>query len=364
MKAKKLYTILLIATYCLLLVSCSNKQTTMPVEKDVIDAVFASGHITTSDEYIVTANTEGYITKAYVKEGDSVKIDKPLFTLSNDVQSAQLENAIANYNEALSKANEDSPQIRQLQIQIEQAKNQLELDKKNYERYASLVKSNAVSQVEFDKIKLQFEASQNNLEVQEKSLADLKSNLNLNLDNAATQLKIQQENNSDYILSSSINGKVLDINKSQGELAKRGEAIARIGGGDIVIKLFVAEEDINYIIEGQKAVISLNTEKEKLYDAVISKVYPSFDKQEQSFIVEATFSGTTPKVYDGTQLQANIIIGEKQGVVIIPSEYLQKGDSVMLEDKNKKVAVKTGIKNDDWVEIIAGVNPSDKIAVK
>lgn len=344
----------------ILLTACVREQTTCPVRKPIVDAVFASGHISSENEYLVTANTEGYLTQVYVKEGDPVKTGSRLFRLSGEIQSALLANAQAAYEDALARVDPESPQLVQLKLKIDQAKTQLELDRKNFERYSRLLPSNAISRVDYDRAGVQYENSRRHFDIQRKALADLEKSLKLNLQNAKNQLKIQEESQTDCLITSSINGQVLTVSKKQGELVRKGETMAKIGGGETVIKLDIAEEDIRKIRLGQKAVISLNTDKDHLYAAAITKIYPAFDEKEQSFLAEATFRSDPGAVYAGTQLQANIIVDEKQDALIIPGDYLQNGDSVLLAS-GKKVAVKVGIKNNEWAEIVSGLQTTDKI---
>jgi multidrug efflux pump subunit AcrA (membrane-fusion protein) len=354
----------LIAALAITILSCGDDSNTItPVRKDIIDAVFASGYTINSDEYIVATKTEGFIQKSYVKEGDNVEAGDLLFQLSGDVQSSQLQNALAQYNDALFKVSPNSPQIISLQTQIEQAKSQVALDEKNYNRYSTLIKTNAVSQLEFEKSKLQYEASLSELEILEKSLDDLMSSLQLNLENAENQLKIQKDYYGDYFIKAAKKGRVLNIFKEQGELAKRGEALAKIGSGTTLAKLFIAEEDINHIKVGQKTKIALNTAKDKPVDAVISKIYPAFDFAEQSFILEADFLEEDTTILTNTQLQANIIIAQKENALVIPSEYLSKGNIVTLAD-NSEVSVQVGIKSSNWVEIISGINETNSVKNK
>ena len=121
----------------------------------------------------------------------------------------------------------------------------------------------------------------------------------------------------------------------------------------MIIKLFVAEEDINLLEAGQVAFVSLNTDRDGMYRARISKIYPAFDEQEQSFVVEARFEEQPAKLFAFTQLQANILVDSKRDVLTLPRQYLMKGDSVLLAD-HSKAAVQVGIRNMQWVEIIAG----------
>jgi macrolide-specific efflux system membrane fusion protein len=343
-----------------ILISCgSDKDTITPVRKNIVDAVFASGYTMNSDEYIVATKTEGFIQKSYVKEGDEVKMGDLLFQLSSGVQSSQLENALAQYNDALYKAGPESPQIESQMVKIEQAKSQVEQDKKNFERYSELMKTDAVSKLDYEKAKLQYEASVIELEVLEKSLEDLFSSLKLSLENAESQLKIQKEYYADYFIKATKKGKVLNVFKEQGELAKRGESLAKIGSGKTIAKLFIAEEDINHIKVGQKTLVALNTDKENPVDAIISKIYPSFDVVEQSFILEADFLEAR-NILANTQLQANIIIAEKENALVIPAQYLSDNNKVILTD-NSVVTVDVGIRTGKWVEIISGIDETNSI---
>jgi len=340
--------------------SCSRIETTQPLRKDIIDAVFASGFIIDENEYLVIASTDGYLDKSLVKEGDSVKKGTQLFLLSNEVQTAQFETAQSNYNDAKTRNDANSPQIQQLKLQIEQAKTQLANDETNYNRYSNLVKTGAVSQFDFDKIKLQYETSKKSVAILEKSLQDMQRTLELNEKNAAAQLDIQQRNRKDYFLTSNINGTVMTVSKNQGEYVRKGEVIAKLGDGKSFAKLFVAEEDIERVKLKDKAVISLNTDKQKTYNAFISKIYPAFDDKQQSFFVEAKFVDLPENLLYNTQLQANIIVDEKSNALIIPAKFLVNENSVELKN-GKKIQIKKGISNNEFVEVLDGLTESQII---
>ncbi|MCV6630213.1 MAG: HlyD family efflux transporter periplasmic adaptor subunit [Flavobacteriaceae bacterium] len=347
----------------LFLVSCGNKkETTIPQSKTIIDAVFASGSVAFSDEYWVTANTEGFILKSYVKEGDSVAIYQNLFQLSGEVQLLQSDNARTNYEDALRNANSNSPQIAQQRNKVQQAEEALNLDKKNYERYTRLIKSNAVSQLDYDNAKLQYKNSKANLHIQKEVLNDLKNQLALKVKSTKNQLDIQDEYVSDYSIKSSTEGTVLEISKNTGELAKKGELLARVGSGTLVAKLFVAEEDIRKVELNQKTTLSLNTDNQRTYDAVVSKIYPTFNTTEQSFEIEVCFVNDIPKLFSGTQVQANIVFEERKNALIIPTNYLTENNTVLLENGDEKPVV-IGVKNSNWVEIKSGLNNTTTIAM-
>ena len=341
-----------------LIASCSKTETVQVKRTDIIDAVFASGKVISDHEYRVTAKAEGYLIKRFADVSSVVNAEMPLFQLSNKVQSEQLSNAEVLYQDALRNAGTDAPQRIQLELQVAQSRSQLELDLKNYERYRKLAESNAVSELELEQKKHQYENAERTLEINQKALDDLINSLDIAVQNARSQLVIQKENNEDYFLSSAIDGEVFQIYKEEGDLVKRGEAVALIGGGQKLARLLVSEEDINTIALNQTVVLNLNTDQHKTFEGIISKIYPSFDLVEQSFIVEAAFTEEPDLLYHNTQLQANIIIGKRKSTLVIPTDYLTEGDSVKLKNGSFQ-SVRTGIRNDQWVEILGGIDESD-----
>lgn len=353
---------LLLLTTTLLWSCGSKKEKATPQIKNITDAVFASGYITYSDEYWSTANAEGFILNSYIKEGDQVKTTQNLFQLSGEVQTLQSYNARANYQDAVINSNSNAPQIVQLKNKIVQAEKTLLLDTKNYERYKKLIVSNAVSQLDFDKAKLQYENAISNLEIQKKSLIDLENKMRLQVKNTKNQLDIQNTYVSDYLIKSATNGIVLEITKKTGELAKKGELLARIGGGKLIVKLYIAEEDINKVSINQKAILALNTDAKKTYEAKVSKIYPSFNEKEQSFVIEVSFVNEVPKLLSGTQVQGNIVVEERKNTIIIPSRFLSDNNTVILENGEEKT-VEIGIINSEWTEILNGVDENTTIVL-
>ena len=345
------------------LMSCQTPTTTQPTRKDLVDVVFASGHIAMTHEYYVAANTDGYIVKMFAQRGDEMQKNAPLVRIAHEAQSARLDNALVSYQDAQDKLKPTSPQIVQLQIQIEQAKTQQALDRKNYERYANLIEVNAVSQLDFDNIKLKYELSKSNVDILQKSLTDLQNSFKINLKSARNQLKIQQESQNDYLIKAPAKGILLDKFKKQGELVRRGQNLAKIGGGQAIVKLFVAEEDISRIKIGQEVAVALNTHKKQRFKAKVSRIYPSFDQKEQSFVIEAHFISKPKVLMAGTQLQANIVVDHKQNALIIPAKYLLKGDKVLLAEDNTAVRITVGIRNHKWVEVLKGLTAKQTIVL-
>ena len=344
----------------LMLASCNSEETTVPVRKHIDEAVFASGHIEQENNYTVSAKVEGILLSFPIKEGDEVHKNDVIAIIENEVQNNQLQDAIAVYKDAADNASPNSPQLQSLQTQIDQGQQQLAFDKENYVRYKGLWEKKSVSKVEFEKAELQYKASLNNLLALEKNYSELRNSLKLNVQRSQVQVHTQQSMLKDYKLITGESGKVINVFKKQGELVRKGEAIANIGSGDYLIKLFVSEDDITKVNIGQAVSVHINTYPDQSFPARVSKIYPGFDESEQSYVLEAQFDQMPEKMFSGTQLQANIETDRRKNVVVIPREFVSKGSFVRLENGEEK-QIETGSKNNDWVEVISGISEQDII---
>lgn len=338
---------------------CKHHNETKPHHQEIIDAVFGSGHIENKNQYAVVSNSAGYLKEALVAEGDTVKKGQVLYHLEGVVQQTQEKNALDNLKYAKANILPSSPQIGQLKLQITQAREKVRVDSLNYARYQRLVTTHAVSTSDMENAGVQYTASASSLSVLEKNLADLEHNLSLNLQNAQAQYDIQHQNKNYYDITAKADGIIFTLVKKVGDYVRIGDQIAEVGAGSPIIKLYIAEDDIRRVREGQLVLVSLNSNKDTVYSATITKVYPAFDGTQQAFTVEARFRRIPPVLINGTQLQGNIILEDKKEALVIPSYYLMTGDYVMIKGHKEKVRVKAGIRTLEWTEILSGITEND-----
>jgi len=356
----KMFILFSVVLITIAITGCKRQESTRASRKNIVEAVFASGNIITENQYIITSQADGYLSKTFFNEGDSVKAGQILFFIENNAQSAQLENAEVGYQNSVSNISNNSPVLQQLMAQSNQVKNKLETDSLNFVRYQKIVQSGAVSLIDYDKARVSYENSKQDLVSINNQISDTKNKLQLEVSNYKANLAMQQNASSYYKIRADVDGVIFQIQKKRGELIKRGEPVAEIGSGKFIAKLFIGEEDINKLKLGQEVYIELNAEKNKSYKAHLSNIYPYFDSKEQSFIAEATFDESITNLKSGTQLQANVKTNEKASALVIPAEYLLPGDFI-LDKKNERVKVTVGIRTSEWVEILSGVDASTPI---
>lgn len=343
-----------------LLNSCQQTTKTSPQRKNVDEAVFGNGFIEREHEFVISASASGVLTAVNITEGDNLKANFLCATIKSDVQNTQLQDSKVVYSDAQKNVSASGSQLSQVQTQILQATQQLDLDKTNYERYKSLRQKNAVSQLDLDKTELQYKNSQDNVRVLQQKYKQTKDELSLNAYRSKIQVTAQQKTLTDYQITNEKAGQVIDVFKKTGEWVRLGDPIAKIGSGNYRVKLYISEEDISKVRLRQNVFVHLNTDPNKVYKAQVSKILPGFNTDQQSYEIEATFDKLPPNLFSGTQLQANIETRNLKNVLVIPTDFLSKGQFVELEDGTQKV-VQIGSQNQDWTEIIGGLSQKDVI---
>ncbi len=359
MKKTLIYISIILA---LSMFSCGKKTETATVQrKDITEMVFATGSLKADDEYLVAAQADGYLKNINFEEGDLVNAGKILAVIDNkqslvNVHQSNKLLAIANAN-----AKENSPMAQQIKINIGLAKEKLKQDELQAERFRNLLATNSIAKVEYENAVLNVLNTKAGIKAMEEQAANLKVTTNQQL---VMQQQQSEVNNAmaDYNqIIAYVAGKVYKKRKQLGDYVKKGDVIAVIGNPNkIYANLSIDESNMSKIKLGQSIVIQLNTNTKKTYDARLAEILPAFDEATQSFYVKAFFIENLDFTITGTQLQANIVTGEKKNVLVIPRSYLDYGNKVMLENKEIK-SVKTGIISTDWVEISSGLKENESI---
>jgi multidrug resistance efflux pump len=341
----------------------SNKPV-KPVVKPIIEAVYASGYVVAKNEYEVYAQTEGYLVEKLVDEGDEVVKGKPLFILDADQQSARYRISKENYDMAVLNYGSDSPVLNELTSALQASQTKLRYDSINLVRYTNLLNSNAVTRSDFDRVKLTYENSKDEYALQKSRYEKTKNQLYLELKNAENQLRIATDESKRYIIRSNVDGMIFSSQKEKGELIRRGEVIAVVGQRDgFYLELNVDELDISKVQSGQKVIVKVDAYPDKTFNAVVDKVYPMINRQQQSVRVDALLTEQLQGWFSGLALEANIIIREKPDALVISKTMLLPGDSVLIEtgDGRKKIKVEKGIETIDEVEIVNGLDTTHRL---
>lgn len=347
-------------TGLLLPIACKEKtENTRPSLEKITESVYASGVIKSKNQYQVFSTVNGLIQKIWVREGDLVKAGDPLFTIENEGSRLQTDNAKLAADFA--DFNTRGEQLDELESAIQTAKSKMLNDSLLLQRQRGLWAQQIGSKVELEQRELAYIASAGNYDATRLRYQDLKKQLTFAAAQSKKLLAISQKNAGDFTIRSKTTGRVYSISKEAGEIVNTQTPVAVVGAADdFLVELQIDENDIVRLKTGQRVLLTLDSYKNQVFEAAVSKIDPLMNERSRTFTVEAVFTRKPPVLYPNLTTEANIVILEKEKALTIPRGFLLGDTAVMLENKEKR-RVEIGLKDYQKVEILNGLSATETI---
>ncbi|TDD77028.1 efflux RND transporter periplasmic adaptor subunit [Flavobacterium caseinilyticum] len=343
--------------------SCSKNETEeiKPTLGAVTESVYASGVIKAEGQYTVYATVNGTLQKVNVIAGQSITKGQSLFELESDKAELNTENARLAYQLSLESSRYIQDKIAEMEMKVQSSRDKLTLDESIYNRNKNVRNQGGISEVDFERVELAYKSSKINHESAKKQLAQLKAQLKNDQSRNSVNLRINQKSQSDFSVKSAFSGQLFDILVKEGTLITPQTPLAIIGQSDsFVLELEVDENDMVRVSTGQKVLVTMDSYKGQVFDALVDKIYPIMNERSRTFKIEAHFVKPPQKLYPNLTAEANIIIQIKQNIITIPKSYLIEGKYVLV-DKDEKREVKTGLSDYQKVEIVSGLTAEETI---
>lgn len=350
--------------YTLLIVfSCSKKDNgELQTKKGTVtESVYASGIIKSENQYTVYSTVNGVLQKINVVVGQSITQGQPLFEIESEKANLNTENARLIYQLSRESNHYTQDKISEMETKLQMAKDKLALDQSVYNRNKNIKKYNILSEVEYERVELAYKNSKSNYEATLKQLSQLKSQLHNEQSRNNINLKIAEKLQSDFTIKSAFSGELFDIYLKEGAMITPQTPLAIIGKKDsFLLELDVDENDMARVKVGQVIAVTMDSYKEKVFEATVDKIYPIMDERSRTFKIEAHFNNPPVKLYPNLTAEANIIIQTKKDVLTIPKSYLIDEEYVLV-NKDEKRKVKIGLNDYQNAEILDGLTAGETI---
>lgn len=322
----------------------------------------------------VGTRATGTITKMNVKIGDRVRKGQ-LIALIDD---REILKAVEQQKAALLVAQNTLIQIEQSYPErIREAKANYEYAKITYEREKKLLEHEYTTKDAVDKAKSQFDASDAILKRLQSEYETQRKIAKSNIDDITAQLKQQETRLSYTRIYAPIDGVVADITAQEGETIVAGLQVANLvtvlDPTLLEMWTYVDETDIGRVISGQKVEYSVDTFPDKQFYGTIEKIYPQpIVKDNIVYYLAIVKVSKDDAIYLRPEMTTHIkiIFNEKNDTLIAPNAAIkfEEGKQVAYvvkgPDKTQKVELKTGLRGEDYTEIISGVKEGDVLATK
>jgi RND family efflux transporter MFP subunit len=308
-----------------------------------LQGVYGTVDVEPENEVIVRTRNFGLLSKLNFKAGDDVKTGEVLVETSDE----SMQRNVDSVNSAL-----DQAKVRQAlgPSSADALKNQeIEVDK-----LKKLLDANDISPVEYQK-------AQNSLaslmdDVQKETLA-----LNTDVENATRARDALKDQLGHDAITSPMDGVVLERYCHLGEYDPPDTPICHIGSAENKVVAQVNEEDVGYLTPGMKAKIRLYAHQDADLVGTLTKILPQ--AENQVYHVEFSLDNPPALLLPGMTGEMNIIIGERQNTLTIPSRAVRHGDTVLavIDGRVREVHVKTGFHTIERTEILQGLSEGTQV---
>lgn len=362
--------------------------------QDIIERVSASGKIYPSVEVKMSPDVAGEVTELYVHEGDSVYIGQELARIKPDNYVAALDRSVATLNTAKANCLNAQSQLLQLQAQFDNAKN-------SYDRNKKLSDQKVISSSDFEQIETQYKSALANFEAAKQSVEASK----YNVQSAEATVKQSRDDLSKTIIIAPISGIVSKLNIEKGERVvgtyqMAGTEMMRIADlYGMETRVDVSENDVLRVSIGDTAEIEVDAYPDKKFYGVVSEIANSANSviggntdQVTNFTVKILVNkdsythlintqakkfpllpGMSCAVEIHTRSAINVIAVPIQSVTTRTDTSKKKTNGTSLTSSKKEtlnevvfvfqkdgtvksVNVKTGIQDDNYIEITEGLD--------
>jgi HlyD family secretion protein len=346
----------------LFFVACGQERERIkPQLEDITESVYASGTVKAANQYTVYPTVSGILQQVAVQSGDSINKGTAMFALDNTAPELNTEQARLALELTQENSRVNSDRLQELELQVNLARERYQLDSSLFERQQRLWEQKIGTQIEYEQRQLAFAASRTNFQAARRQLAQVQTLLRNEKQRARVNYQLSQKALTDHVIRSSVDGRVFEVYKEEGELVTPQTPLAVVGqANNFLLELEVDENDITQVKQGQPVVITMDSYKGQVFEGVVHRINPIMKDRSRTFTVEAHFVQPPPVLFPNLTVEANIVIQTKANVLTIPRKYLLEGNYVLLENEEKR-EVKTGLRDYQKVEILQGLDTAQFI---
>jgi len=417
---KRLYWIIIIGTLAIASVVVvqllkGSKPTEIYTEtaqiRDIIEVVSATGKIQPETELKISSDVSGEITEMMVKEGDQVKKGDLLCRIRPDLYVNAFERVSASVN--TTKAN-----LKTAQAQLDQAKANLANSESLYNRNKKLLDQNAISQQEFESFRAQYEGAKANVQALEAAV----NAGNYTIQSSEASLKEANTNLEKTYIYSPVDATVSKLSVEKGERVvgvsgMTGTEIMRLANlNEMEVSVEVNENDIIKVHKNDTAIIEVDAYMDKKFKGIVTEIANSSNasgisvdqvtnfvvkirmlRESYSFLVNdknmipfrpgmsASVDIQTRRVNKVISIPIQAVTTRNKDSLMVQNRGDEEDNEITVENDNQEkeskkveekiselvfiydngkvaqVVVKTGIQDNDYIEISSGLKKGDKI---
>ncbi len=197
---------------------------------------------------------------------------------------------------------------------------------------------------------------------------------------AELSLENLQEAMNNYTITSPINGTVIEKKSKAGDALSSGSELCTIYDlSYLEMTIYVDELQISALSVGQKVQVTADAVRDKTYEGIVTRVSMKGNTSGGTTTYPITIRiDETEGLRPGMNATCEIVISEAADTLSVPNAAIVRGNYVLVTENSPSavnaapemiapdgyvyVAVKTGVSDDDYTEIVGGITAEDTVA--
>ena len=320
----------------------------------------------------VTSRTSGKIVNIHTQIGQRVTKGQDLI----EVQSVEVEKLELDLMQA---ENKYQAERAKLELDLTQTENKRRLAQTEADRNRSLVEKGVGARKELI-------AAENELQAVTNEIAGLKRQLQLLAQASQNEIagltrqlellglpakeiaRVRREKIVTLLhIPAPLGGVIVERPVSFGQIIETTTTLFRIIDDSIIIAEGDAFEDmIPALRVGQRVRLMVAAYPKQIFDGTLTFVYPVIDPEKRTAHIWAQLSNPDSELKPDMFAQLNVVIGGGSPVVTIPADAVMaaEGDEFVFVERDgglARVAVATGARNDQFIEVKRGLHAGDRV---
>jgi len=355
----------------------ADRITVSTVEKGpFLEYIPVPGAVMPINRFFLETSEGGRVSRIFLEAGTMVKHGDPILQLENNDLLLNILWRESDFIQQSNQLRQTRLNMEQYRAQLEQRMNEIENElakqKSNYERSTKLFQDQLISEFDYEKIKLDYEYQVRNhaiaLDSQKKEMdyreEQLRS-LEEQIKRMESNLVLAKQKLEDLDIRAPISGQLTSLNAEIGQFIAPGTKFGQI---DVLDAFSVrAQIDEHYITRVEAGKAGSFDLAGKTYRLTVRKVFP--EVRENKFDVDLDFVGPPPPdIRRGQTLHIKLELGDLAEAILLPSGGFWEatgGNWVFVLDSTGKVATRRPIRcgryNPQFYEVLEGLEPGDKV---
>ncbi|MBO0342615.1 efflux RND transporter periplasmic adaptor subunit [Flagellimonas profundi] len=324
-------------------------QTETPSKQTIVKKAVATGSILPLEEVLIKPNISGVIEEIYVEGGDYVKSGDllakikvvPNLSALNDARNA-----------------------------IDEAKINLDDQKRNYERQSTLFGKGVIPKTDLERAQVSYDQAKQAYAAANKRYDIVKTGTTSGLSSSANTM-----------IKATVSGMVLEVPVEVGNQViesntfNEGTTIAAIADVDkMIFEGKVDESEVGKIKEDLPLEITVGAIENRVFDAVLDYIAPK--GKEENGAIQFEIKGTLKKndtvfIRAGLSANASIILARADSVLAVKEALVQFDDDTKspfvevetADQQFERKEVELGVSDGIFVEVKSGIAATDKVKV-